>query len=238
MTPVAPNTSIPYARTPEPGTAARWRSLIGPALLAASLLGPPAADAGEVAHPSFFNSVEIRSANLRPFRKWRSALAKYSEEQVSKEVRECVSGFFTICHYEELGDFLDERRGDDRWDQLVAVNRYMNSRRYITDPRNWGVKDYWASLGEFMEKFGDCEDYAIAKYLALKRLGWTDDELRVTAVKDLNLKVGHAVLIVSHQGKTWVLDNQIRRVVDTESVRHYQPVFSINELFWWRHRSR
>jgi len=208
------------------------------AALGACLLWSPATGASEGPRPSFFNSVEIRSANLQPFRKWRSALAKYSEEQVSKKVVNCVSGLFTVCHYEELADFLDDTRDDDRWDQLVAVNHYMNTRRYITDPRNWGVKDYWASLGEFMEKFGDCEDYAIAKYLALKRLGWTDDELRVTAVKDLNLKVGHAVLIVYYQGKTWVLDNQIRRVVDTASVRHYKPVFSINETFWWRHRSK
>jgi predicted transglutaminase-like cysteine proteinase len=113
----------------------------------------------------------------------------------------------------------------------------MNTRRYITDPRNWGVPDYWETPGEFMTKFGDCEDYAIAKFLSLKRLGWTDDELRIAAVKDLNLKVGHAILIVYHAGKTWVLDNQIKRVVEAESIRHYQPVYSINETSWWRHRS-
>ena len=213
----------------------RWCTAI--AVMAICVLPAPGSEASETSHPSFFNSVEIRSDNLTPFRKWRSALDRYSKEQASKEVRNCVSSLFNICHYEELADFLDGKRGDDKWDQLVAVNHYMNTRRYITDPRNWGVKDYWATLGEFMEKFGDCEDYAIAKYLALKKLGWTDDELRLAAVKDLNLKVGHAVLIVYHDGKTWMLDNQIRRVVDTETVRHYRPVFSINETAWWRHRS-
>ena len=200
------------------------------------LLSPSGIAASDGPRPSFFNSVETRSDNLTPFRKWQSALDRYSREQASKEVRNCVSSLFNICHYEELADFLDGIRGDDRWDQLVAVNHYMNTRRYITDPRNWGVKDYWATLGEFMEKFGDCEDYAIAKYLALRKLGWTDDELRLVAVKDLNLKVGHAVLVAYHRGKTWMLDNQIRRVVDTDGIRHYRPVFSINETFWWRHR--
>ena len=207
------------------------------ALMDVCLASPAGAEASEGPRPSFFNSVEIRSADLKPFRKWRSALERYSKEQASKEVRNCVSGLFNICHYEELADFLDDQRDDDRWDQLIAVNHYMNTRRYITDPRNWGVRDYWATLGEFMEKFGDCEDYAIAKYLALRKLGWTDETLRLAAVKDLNLKVGHAVLIVYLNGKTWVLDNQIRRVVDTKSIRHYKPVFSINETFWWRHRS-
>jgi hypothetical protein len=32
------------------------------------------------------------------------------------------------------------------------------------------------------------------------------------------------------------LCNQIRRVVDTDGIRHYRPVFSINETSWWRHR--
>jgi predicted transglutaminase-like cysteine proteinase len=187
--------------------------------------------------PSFFNSSEIRSDDLKPFTKWRAALLRYSKEQAKERLGTCQSSLFNICHYEEWEAFLDGIRGDDRWTQLRAVNHYMNTRRYITDPRNWGVKDYWATPGEFMEKFGDCEDYAIAKFLSLKRLGWSGDDLRVAAVKDLNLKIGHAVLIVYFEGKAWLLDNQIKQVIDTKSVRHYRPVFSINETFWWRHRT-
>ncbi len=62
------------------------------------------------------------------------------------------------------------------------------------------------------------------------------------AVKDLNLKVGHAVLIVklkdpkTKKRKTYLLDNQIKKVVEAKTVRHYEPVFSINKNFWWRHR--
>jgi hypothetical protein len=33
-----------------------------------------------------------------------------------------------------------------------------------------------------------------------------------------------------------VFGNQIRRVADTDGIRHHRPVFSINETFWWRHR--
>ncbi len=207
--------------------------LIGAAFWGASL---QFAEAAGKLQSSFFGSLEIRSENLEPFKKWQTALERYSAETAKERAGSCQSSMFNICHYEELQRFLDGIGDKDRWDQLVEVNHYMNTRRYITDPRNWGVPDYWATLGEFMTKFGDCEDYAIAKFLSLKRLGWTDDELRVAAVKDLNLKVGHAVLIAYHGGKTWVLDNQIRRVVETNSVHHYQPVYSINETSWWRHR--
>ena len=58
----------------------------------------------------------------------------------------------------------------------------------------------------------------------------------VVAVKDLNLKVGHAVLVVFLDGKVYLLDNQIKQVVETNTVRHYEPVFSLGTKAWWRHR--
>jgi len=194
------------------------------------------AEATEHVQLSFLHSHEIRSANIRVFAKWRAALQRYSEERVRESARTCKATFFKACHYKDWEKFLDEIRRDDKWDQLAAVNRYMNTRRYISDSRNWGVKDYWATPGEFMARSGDCEDFAIAKYLSLRRLGWSDDALRVAVVRDLSLNVNHAVLIVYFDGRTWLLDNQIGRVVETESVRHYRPVFSINEKYWWRHR--
>ncbi len=33
-----------------------------------------------------------------------------------------------------------------------------------------------------------------------------------------------------------LLDNQIASVVPANSIRHYNPVFSINETGWWLHR--
>jgi len=111
----------------------------------------------------------------------------------------------------------------------------------VTDSSNWGRKDYWATPGEFLTRFGDCEDYAIVKYLSLRALGIPDKNLRVVAVKDLNLKTGHAVLMVIFKDKKTkknrylVLDNQIKQVVDSRKIRHYQPVFSINRTSWWRH---
>ena len=88
-----------------------------------------------------------------------------------------------------------------------------------------------------MAKFGDCEDYSIAKFMSLRQLGFSNAELRVVAVKDLNLKIGHAVLAVYLDGKALILDNQIRKVVEAKTIRHYVPVFSINEKFWWRHKN-
>jgi predicted transglutaminase-like cysteine proteinase len=212
----------------------RYTTILGLASLV--FLGGATQSFGTTAAPSFFDSKEIRSDNLKPFKKWTGALLRYSKEVALHKSGDCKSAEFNACHYKAWMKFLVGIKGKDKLEQVKAVNAYMNRAEYITDQVNWGLKDYWASPGEFMEKFGDCEDYAISKFMSLKLLGFSDDMLRVVAVKDLNLKVGHAVLIVILDGKYYLLDNQIKQVVETKTVRHYQPVFSISTRYWWRHR--
>jgi predicted transglutaminase-like cysteine proteinase len=60
--------------------------------------------------------------------------------------------------------------------------------------------------------------------------------MRIVVLQDLNLKVTHAVLAVDLDGKTWILDNQIKQVIDAERIRHYRPVYSVNEKGWWLHK--
>ena len=144
---------------------------------------------------SFFQSVETRSKDLKPFKKWRSALSRYSKEVKGKKQPKCSSKRLNICSFGDWKKFLISIKKYDKYTQLRAVNARMNKAKYITDKSNWGTKDYWATPGEFMARFGDCEDYAIVKYLSLRLLGFKDNEIRVVAVKDLNLKIGHAVLV-------------------------------------------
>lgn len=210
--------------------------LLACAGLACVLVAVPHADAAKKAVPSFFNSTEVQSTNMKPFKKWTGAVARYSKETASAKKGSCKAKHMNSCHYDSWTKFLKSVVKKSKVDQVKAVNAFMNRAKYITDPVNWGKKDYWESPIEFMAKFGDCEDYAITKYMSLKRLGFKDAQMRIVAVKDLNLKVGHAVLVVYLDGKIWLLDNQIKQMVEAKSVRHYQPVFSINEKFWWRHR--
>ena len=91
-------------------------------------------------------------------------------------------------------------------------------------------------MGSFMTKDGDCEDYAIAKFMSLRQLGFDNGQMRVVVVDDLNLGVAHAILVVYLDGRAFVLDNQIASVVPAEIIRHYRPVYSINEDAWWLHR--
>lgn len=205
-------------------------------LLSLSPANSKSAIASEPA-PSFFNSVEIQSDNLEVFKKWTTALERHSMEAAKEKEGSCTDKTINKCHYLQLTKFIESIRDKDPMTQLAEINRLMNKAQYITDEKNWGTKDYWATPAEFMARFGDCEDYAISKYIALKMLGFKIEQLRVAAVNDMNLKTGHAILIVYLDQKIYVLDNQIKQVIDAKNISHYQPIFSINDKHWWRHRA-
>lgn len=226
----------------------RFGGALGVAFVALGLvfaLGGETSAAGKTAkaQPSFFNTVEVQSNNLKSFKKWRAALARYQKEKSNTKKLSCDAKRLNICDYGDWAKFIDSLKGQSQFAQLKAVNARMNKARYTTDKTNWGQNDYWATPGEFMARFGDCEDYAIVKYLSLRLLGFTDGQLRVVAVKDLNLKVGHAILVAiirdsKNRERYLVLDNQIEKIVEAKTIRHYQPVFSINSESWWRHLPR
>ena len=93
-----------------------------------------------------------------------------------------------------------------------------------------------SSPGEFFVHDGNCHDYAIAKYISLRLLGFDEEKLRIVALNDLNLRVGHAVLVVIQGDKDLVLDNQVPQVVDSSTIHHYQPIYAVNETAWWLYR--
>ncbi|MGP1256091.1 MAG: transglutaminase-like cysteine peptidase [Kiloniellales bacterium] len=211
----------------------RKRHLASAAMLAVLLGAAPAAQA--LSYPPLFGTNEARSNNIAMFPKWRGTLDRYFEEMRLPE--DCAPGLMSQCLLQDWKTFLDSQQGQDPMAQLSAVNAEMNRRRYILDPPNWGVPDYWATPLQFMEKNGDCEDYAIAKFMSLRALGWSNESMRIVVLKDLNLQLMHAVLVVYHEGQALVLDNQIDQVMPAERIRHYRPIYSLNEDSWWLHRS-
>jgi predicted transglutaminase-like cysteine proteinase len=221
-----------------PDASAQSRRPVGSAASAAVAVGPsPAAaalqarKAGAAEAPSnlLFGTEETQSDNFQPFEKWTGAVDKMAKERANLEQ-------FKV-RFKKWLELIDALRDKDKTTQIAEINKLMNQADYVQDQTNWGISDYWASPGEFLAKFGDCEDYAIAKYMALKYLGFPAEKMRVVAVKDLNLKVGHAILAVYLDDHVAILDNQIKIVVDSRKIRHYEPVYSINEKAWWRHRA-
>jgi predicted transglutaminase-like cysteine proteinase len=199
--------------------------LLLPLLVAA--IHPRPAEARK--YPRIFQSIELYSKKTSRFPKWLTMLDRFQDGR-----KLCDSSTCSTKGWKEL---IAELQGKDLTTQLREVHRAFNVKPYILDINNWGVEDYWATPYQFIKKDGDCEDYAIAKYMALKALGVPIEDMRVVALEDLNLKLGHAVLIVYlGDDEPLMLDNQIASVVPANSVRHYLPIFSINETGWWLHR--
>ncbi|WP_162915190.1 transglutaminase-like cysteine peptidase [Desertibaculum subflavum] len=185
--------------------------------------------------PSFFGTTETRREGLTPFKKWTRVLEQHAFDE-TEVPNICRRAGDRPCPWWEWRRFLDQIKGREGLARLDAINRFMNRYRYVSDLANWGIEDYWETPNEFLNRDGDCEDFAIAKYKSLRALGFGDDQLRIVVLHDLNLRIAHAVLVVLEGGKAWVLDNQIDQVIDAERIRHYRPYYSINASAYWLHR--
>ena len=231
---IAPRSNGTPAATPAPapGKMAEPRSKAVAAAPPAAAAVPSAA--GPV-YPALFGSREIRGSSFAPFPKWTGLIERQVNESALYE-GPCSALRFNRCHLQEWRALLKSLQGKDRRTQADAVNRFMNRAPYIIDQVNYRVSDYWATPLQFLNKDGDCEDYAIAKFISLRELGFANDQLRIVILDDLNLGVAHAILVVYLDGEAFVLDNQQAKVVPAAKVRHYRPIYSINEEHWWLHR--
>ena len=117
-------------------------------------------------------------------------------------------------------------------DKLTEVNRFFNRQiRFTDDIRLWKQNDYWATPIEMLVKGeGDCEDYSIAKYFTLRRLGIPSDKLRITYVKALNYNQAHMVLTyyASPGAEPLVLDNLINEIKPASQRKDLLPVYAFN----------
>ena len=133
---------------------------------------------------------------------------------------------------EEAADLPDE-------DKLEAVNTFFNRRTLFQDDIVvWQQQDYWASPLEFMGRAsGDCEDYAIAKYVTLLNLGVSRDKLRLIYVKARSggASLAHMVLgyYPSPADEPMILDNLIGSIRMASQRSDLSPVFSFNADGLW-----
>lgn len=181
-----------------------------------------------------FGSSEVESNNLTPFPKWTNVLQRDVKHRQTM-VTLCTMTGSDECPLQMWQSVVNSAHGQSVRDMLEVVNTRMNKVEYVTDVVNWGMEDYWETPYEFFSRDGDCEDYAIAKYLTLKALGVPISNMRVVVLQDNNLNLLHSVLAVADKGEVYILDNQISQVVRDRDIHHYMPIYSINEQGWWRH---
>lgn len=120
-------------------------------------------------------------------------------------------------------------------EKLETVTAFFNQWPYTQDKDLWGVEDYWALPKEFVLWSGDCEDYAVTKYYALRYLGVPAEDMRIAGVWNARRGEGHAVLIVFVEGAPYMLDNFTDKVLPWNEAPYYEPVFYVNEATLWVH---
>lgn len=178
-----------------------------------------------------FGTVEFRS-KIKNMPKWERVLQQVDGEG-DMEARLTRNN-----RKKEAQMWLDIKNAAATADMLEtakAVNHFFNRWPYRTDVQVYGLPDYWATPEQFIKSSGDCEDYAIAKFYAMKELGVPDENHRIVVLKDKIRNLDHAIMALYIGEDVYILDNMTNMVHTHEMYKHYQPYFSVNEEFRWAH---
>ncbi|WP_337878948.1 transglutaminase-like cysteine peptidase [Rheinheimera sp.] len=132
---------------------------------------------------------------------------------------------------------LEEGRNEADWIRVNKVNQFFNDQiAYRTDQQHWGKADYWATPVETLgTAAGDCEDYAIAKYVSLRAMGVPDSKLRIMYVRAMSVNEPHMVLLYLENENSipLVLDNLIKKVQPATRRPDLKPIYGFNAEGLW-----
>ena len=163
--------------------------------------------------------------------KWLGVAHKLEDERVQLALcdgdrEHCASD--AALKFLSIVDTGRQREGRAR---LGEINRAINlSIRAVDDIVQYGQIDVWSSpLATFYRGAGDCEDYAIAKYVALRMAGLAAEDLRIVVMVDTIRREGHAVTAARLDGHWLILDNRRLMMVEDIALRNYRPLFVIDD---------
>lgn len=158
----------------------------------------------------------------------------YSSEFVSPSVIERVEkqyDRFAKNRFVALAKMMQKLESADTKTKLEKVNEFFNSVKYGDDKDVYANTDYWATPFEFLARDkGDCEDYVIAKYFALKHLGIPTDKLFLSYVRVESKTEAHMVLTYfeTPSSEPLILDSLRKIIFPASSRGDLKPVFNFN----------
>jgi len=219
------------------GHSRAWRSIIlacglawlGPvAGLKADTLNSAAPDAvAKTAEPFGLVASPLASGGL--LQKWLGVQRRLDDELVQLALCDgdrdgCVSP--AALQFLAIVDSARAREGRAR---LGEINRAINlAIKPVSDLAQYGEIDVWTSpLVTFARGAGDCEDYAIAKFVALRLAGVSPEDLRIVIMHDPFGGEDHAVAAAKLDGRWLTLDNRRMAMVEDIDVRDNRPTFLI-----------
>jgi predicted transglutaminase-like cysteine proteinase len=215
-----------------------WRAII----LACGLawLGPVA---GVRAEPLYPAASDLAAKTAEPFglpaspllggdlvQKWLGVQRRLDDELVQLALCDgdrdgCVSP--AALQFLAIIDAARAREGRARFGE---INRAVNlAIRTVSDFAQYGEIDVWTSpLVTFTRGAGDCEDYAIAKFVALRLVGVSPEDLRIVIVHDAVRGEDHAVAAAKLDGRWLTLDNRRMAMIEDIDAGNNRPIFVLD----------
>ena len=183
--------------------------------------------------PPLFDTQDIFRGDTSPFKQWTDMLGRAKAEFVTAPG--ACTGPRPECAMIEWSQLVARLTPLPLREKVIRAQVILNGVPYVPTARNWSRTAYWETPLEFLVYGGQCQDYAIAKYMLLRQAGVPADQMRIVVLRATALGEDHAVLVVNVDGETLMLDDERTGVMPASSVMSYRPYYSINELGWWQH---
>lgn len=201
-----------------------------PAQVAMALPAP--APSGPGFSDGLFGQHAAQGTDTGPMPRWQKVIERFAEQRANPS-QFCAAGNSETCPPALWQKLVAKLSTLPLAERVAAVNDLFNRVPYVLAETNWNDAAYWETPYEFLTRGGQCQDYAIAKYLALRESGVPEDLLRFVVVHDNAVGLDHAITVVNLDGQPEALDNQMPVVTPVADLTlRYTPYYALNDLGW------
>jgi predicted transglutaminase-like cysteine proteinase len=161
--------------------------------------------------------------------KWHRVKAESAHDL--EVVEQCRASGPCSVPAQKLIDLASEGASRSGRARVGLINRAVNfAITPVSDEAQWGVPDRWSGpLETLRSKRGDCEDYAILKYVALLEAGLSKADLKIVILKNRLPNEDHAAVAARADGQWLILDNRTLTLVRDMDVARAIPIFVLDD---------
>ena len=189
---------------------------------------PAAPKSNEQAAPLFGMETEPLVAGT-VLEKWSRVRVEIARELEALD--RCRANDTCPADAQRLIDLSAEGAAQSGRAKVGLINRAVDlAIRPVSDEAQWGVPDHWSPPFETLRSGrGDCEDYAIVKYLALLEAGFSKDDVKILILKNVFPSEDHAVAAVRVNDQWLILDNRTLTLVRDKDLTRAIPELVLDQ---------
>ena len=163
-------------------------------------------------------------------KKWSRTMAEMAQEL--QTIDQCRANNACPAVARRLIDLSTQGAGRNGRARVGLINRAVDlAISASSDEAQWHVPDHWSAPFETLQSGrGDCEDYAILKYLALLEAGISEDDVKIIIVKNVFPNESHAMVATRVDGEWLILDNRTLTLVRDTDLTRAIPEFVLDKV--------